>query len=390
MSDIHSPIHYRPEIDGLRAFAVLAVILFHAFPSLLAGGFIGVDIFFVISGYLISKIILKETALGKFTFISFYQRRIRRIYPALILVVAVTAIIGWFSLFPDELVQLFKHISLTTLFIANFGFWQEAGYFDNTAETKPLLHFWSLGVEEQFYIVWPLLLLFFLRKFPAKFGASLVVFSVLSFICNIALLAEQKEAAFFLPFGRWWELAAGGVLASAETNNAYPARYLVHKYNINLKGVSIEDLMSASGFILITASALTFREHFDFPGFWALLPVSGSLLIIVAGQGSRINRFLLSNKIAVSIGLISYPLYLWHWPIFSYLHILKLASVETLCAGIALTFILATATYHLIEKPIRTRPASRYSAALLLASAICLAIGILGWQGILKPRLNFP
>ena len=203
---------YRPDIDGLRAVAVLSVVAFHAFPAWMKGGFIGVDVFFVISGFLISTIIFGSLERGTFSFADFYARRIKRIFPALILVLSLSLIFGWFSLLPDELNQLGKHVVAGAGFVSNFVLWSESGYFDNSADTKPLLHLWSLGIEEQFYIVWPFLLW---GAWKRQLNFFVVIISLLigSFILNIWLIHTNPVATFYSPLARFWELLCGSLLA---------------------------------------------------------------------------------------------------------------------------------------------------------------------------------
>lgn len=203
---------YRPDIDGLRAIAVLAVVAFHAFPNWIKGGFIGVDIFFVISGYLISTIIFESLDKGTFSFSEFYARRITRIFPALLLVLVACLTFGWFVLLADEYKQLGKHTAGGAGFVSNFLLWNEAGYFDNSAETKPLLHLWSLGIEEQFYILWPLLLWFFWKRNFNLFIITIAV-AIASFILNIEGVKHDMVATFYSPQSRFWELLSGSLLA---------------------------------------------------------------------------------------------------------------------------------------------------------------------------------
>lgn len=193
---------YRPDIDGLRAVAVLAVVAFHAFPNWARGGFIGVDVFFVISGYLISTIIFKNLDKGTFSFTEFYARRIKRIFPALFLVLIACFAFGWFTLLADEYKQLGKHIAAGAGFISNFTLWNEAGYFDNSAETKPLLHLWSLGIEEQFYIVWPLFLWFAWKRKFSLLTITIVV-AVASFVLNVNGIKQDMVATFYSPQTRF-------------------------------------------------------------------------------------------------------------------------------------------------------------------------------------------
>src|SRR3954462_920038 len=208
-----SPAHaYRPDVDGLRAVAVLAVLAYHAFPSVLPGGFAGVDVFFVISGYLITGIIIEDLARERFTYANFYWRRIRRIFPALILVLVTCLALGWLVLLPDEYAQLGKHVAAGAGFVSNIALWREAGYFDSAAELKPLLHLWSLGVEEQYYLVWPLFLFLF-KKQSNRMLWMILGIGALSFILNILMVSRYPTAAFYLPVTRFWELLAGSLLA---------------------------------------------------------------------------------------------------------------------------------------------------------------------------------
>ncbi|HEY9381624.1 MAG TPA: acyltransferase, partial [Burkholderiales bacterium] len=240
------PAHsgYRPDIDGLRAVAVLGVLIFHAFPGALPGGFAGVDIFFVISGYLISGIILQGLERGEFSFADFYARRIRRIFPALALVLSTCLLIGWFMLLPDEYAMLGKHALGGVVFVANFVFRSEDSYFDVSSESKPFLHLWSLGIEEQFYIVWPVLLALAYR-FRFKLGAPILVVLALSFALNIANAASNPETTFFLPHTRFWELLIGCILAYAHMRSG---RNGAHRW-LRLSGVG-------AGGVALTGAAL--------------------------------------------------------------------------------------------------------------------------------------
>lgn len=204
--------HYRADIDGLRAIAVLAVVGFHAFPDYFPGGFVGVDVFFVISGFLISSIIFREVGRSTFRLPQFYARRIRRIFPALLIVLVACLLFGWFALLPDELEHLGKHVAAAATFVSNLALWQESGYFDRAAELKPLLHLWSLGVEEQFYLVWPMLLLL-LWKRQQNIAITIVLLTLTSFMLSIALGQQSPSANFYFPFSRFWELGLGCLLA---------------------------------------------------------------------------------------------------------------------------------------------------------------------------------
>jgi len=355
---------YRPDIDGLRAVAILAVIGFHAFPREITGGFIGVDIFFVISGFLISKIIFSSLERQRFNLVEFYIRRIRRIFPALLLVMVVCFTVGWFILLADEFKQLSKHTMASVGFIQNLILWRESGYFDNAAEAKPLLHLWSLAVEEQFYIFWPLLLAF-VWKLQWSFVKVSSFVAVVSFAVSIYLIYHSPSAAFYFPASRFWELMVGGILAFIELHRPT----LIDKHR---------DGQSFLGFSLLIIGLLLLDKDSAFPGWWALLPTIGSFLIISAGSNALLNKKILSNKLMLWIGLISYPLYLWHWPILSYLKIAEIEmSVQVKILAISATVILSWATYKFIESPFRYSGNKIKQTLILLG--LMLFLGILGF-----------
>lgn len=369
---------YRPEIDGLRAIAILSVVIYHAFPDILPGGFIGVDIFFVISGFLISSIIFSSLERDRFSLFEFYVRRVRRIFPALIFVMLVSLVTGWFVLFNDEYKQLAKHTAAGVAFVQNFILWHESGYFDTSAEAKPLLHLWSLAIEEQFYIFWPLLLAFVWKRNWSflKITASI---AVASFSVNIYLILRGHQIeAFFLPYSRFWELMVGGVLAYVALHR--PQLISSHK-----------SAQSCLGLALIFAGLFLLNKDRDFPGWWALLPTLGAFFIISAGPSAWLSEKLLANKPMVWIGLISYPLYLWHWPILSYLRItyVDISNVTRLAAIVA-GFILAWITYYFIERPIRIKANKLKSfivLTILLAVIGIAAETIYKFDALAKPRL---
>ena len=304
------------------------MVLFHAFPGLIRGGFIGVDIFFVISGYLISTIIFENLDRGSFSFREFYVRRIKRIFPALIVVLLACFAFGWFALLADEFNQLGKHIAAGAGFVSNIVLWGEAGYFDNSAETKPLLHLWSLGIEEQFYIVWPLLLWFaWKRKFNLLTIAVLI--AIISLALNIKGIKKDAVATFYSPQTRFWELLFGSVLAwfslykkgafahIKDNIDAFLAS-VIYRDKQESNGQTLANVLSFLGLLLLIYGLWRIKKTLDFPGKWALVPVLGATLIIAAGAKAWANRIILSNKVAVWFGFISFPLYLWHWPILSY------------------------------------------------------------------------
>lgn len=361
----HDPgsIEYRSDVDGLRAIAVLFVIAFHAFPNSIPGGFIGVDIFFVISGFLISSIIYSRIDNNSFSYTEFYFRRIKRIFPALIFVLITSLLFGWYVLFADEYKQLGKHVFAGAGFVSNLALWGEAGYFDNASETKPLLHLWSLGIEEQFYIIWPLLL-GVAWKWKHNFLYITLFVAISSFAANIFISDTNQVFAFYFPFTRFWELMIGGILAYI---TLYKPHYLAKNTN----------WQSIVGLLFIALGVLLTREK-SFPGWWPLLPTIGSFLVIFSDQKSWLNNNLLSSRILVSIGLISYPLYLWHWLLLSFARIIdgRNPSNEIIMVAIILSFILAWLTYKVIERPIRYSKHQKSSVAFL-----CILMILVGCTG---------
>lgn len=373
-------LKYRPDIDGLRAIAILAVIIFHAFPKKIPGGFVGVDIFFVISGFLISTIIFSGLERGNFSLIEFYIRRVRRIFPALILVLASCLIFGWVVLFSYEYKQLGLHVSAGSGFIQNFILWDESGYFDHAAETKPLLHLWSLAIEEQFYIFWPLLLAFAWKKQWDILTITLAIATV-SFSSNIYLIMTGHEAAaFYMPFSRFWELMVGGVLAYVILNKPQ----LINKQ---------KNVQSFIGLFFLVAGFALLNKHSNFPGWCALLPTVGTFLIISAGPDSWMNRYILSNKLMIWIGLISYPLYLWHWPILTFTRITTITLPSATLKWLALIFsvLLAWATFKFLENPIRTEKIKKHMVSVALGfMTFCLVAGLVVNKGMINTRINQP
>ena len=363
---------YRRDIDGLRAFAVLAVVAFHAFPWLMPGGFVGVDVFFVISGFLISGLITQRLAEGRFTFADFYARRIRRIFPALIVVLVACVAFGWFTLLPGEFAALGKHVAAGMGFVSNFALWSEAGYFDASAATKPLLHLWSLGIEEQFYLVWPLALWAF-AKWRRSALPLIVVVGVLSFAVNLATYRHAPVAAFYSPASRFWQLQAGCLLAALTAAPGYraPSR-------------TTANALSAIGAALLALSVFLLNDRLGYPGFWALAPTAGAFLLIAAGPDSWFNRNVLAQPAAVFIGLISYPLYLWHWPLLSFASISArgIPPFGVRVTAVLVSIALAAATYFLIEKPIRFGAKRRFRIPALVVLAF--VVGIAGYATFAK------
>ena len=390
---------YRPDIDGLRALAVLAVVAFHAFPAWVRGGFIGVDVFFVISGYLISTIIFENLEKGTFSFSEFYARRIRRIFPALLLVLVACFAFGWFALLADEFKQLGKHIAAGAAFFSNFVLWGEVGYFDNSADTKPLLHLWSLGIEEQFYIIWPpLLWLAWKRKFNLL--TITIVVAIASFVLNIDSIKQDPVTTFYSPLTRFWELLCGSVLAWLTLYKQGACTNIKNKVDRVLVAVVYSDrkesdgrllsnVLSFIGFLLLIYGFWRINRELSFPGKWALVPVMGAVLIITAGSSAWINRVFLSNRLAVWFGLISFPLYLWHWPLLSYARIVEgqEPSFTVQITAVVLSVILAWLTYRLIERPIRI---GGHGKAKVVTLVIFMAlIGYVGYNADVRDGLAF-
>jgi len=375
----HSSHFYRPDIDGLRALAVLAVVFFHAFPERLKGGFVGVDIFFVISGYLISSIILKEFEAQKFSYLNFMARRIRRIVPSLALVIICTLIAGWVLLLSSEYIGLAKEAIFGALFSSNFLFWSQAGYFDAASELKPLLHLWSLGVEEQFYILWPTILFLCYKLKVSPFKAGLFIFATSLTYC-LWETNHSPSAAFYLIPSRFWELMAGSLLALI--NLKFPWKL------VDLTS-SVKNSLSFLGLFLM-AAGLLWTSKTSFPGAWPILPVLGSFLFIMAGSSAVINRLIFSSKPMVYIGGISYALYLWHWPVISFTHILSGAKplVSHINVGLVISFILAALTSSILErktKTLSTRQAYRLCIPFLIL--VCVFSSLIIYNSGYESRL---
>ncbi|MGA1804336.1 acyltransferase family protein [Rhizobium sp. HT1-10] len=361
------PSAYRPEVDGLRTVAVLLVVFFHAFPSMLPGGFIGVDIFFVISGFLITGILRRELGSGSFSIVRFYARRLRRIAPALLLVLTAVLLAASYLLESSERHEIYGQAIASALFSANILFWMQSGYFDPAALTKPLLHIWSLGVEEQYYLIWPLLLwLAWSRKINLTLLATLVALA--SMVCNVMLIEHHGSAAFFLPMSRLWELSIGSIIAltGARATTRLQA-----------------EISTVAGFALIAAGVALLTETSLFPGWWALLPTVGAAFIIFAGPMSAINKYVLMSPPFVWIGLISYPLYLWHWPVLSFLSTLAggipVASVRA--GAVLASLVLAALTFGLLELPLRRIKSPLLPPALVVA---LLCVALVGTASLLR------
>jgi len=353
---------YRADIDGLRAVAVLSVVIYHAFPNVLRGGFIGVDIFFVISGFLISSIIFDNLEHDSFGFREFYARRVRRIFPALLLVLFASVAFGWSLLLADEYRALGKHVAAGAMFLSNFALWNESGYFDWSAHSKPLLHLWSLAIEEQFYLFWPPLLWLAYRRHKSFFALTCCI-AIASFAINVGTVTRYSVAAYYSPLSRFWELMMGGILAYLVLHQPqYFPRYAGAR--------------SLAGLLLIGTALFVLGDDRAFPGWWALLPTIGAFMVLSATPTTWLNRYVLGNRWLVWIGLISYPLYLWHWPLLYLGYLVGSPSRWTRLGAVAASVLLAAMTYLLVEKPIR-RAGRTGGSALYLAAGMALC-GFLG------------
>jgi len=371
-------LRYRADIDGLRALAVLGVVIYHAFPSMIPGGFIGVDIFFVISGYLISGILYKGHNAGNFSFKEFYARRIRRLFPALISMLVITLLLGHRLLLTNEFEELGRQVAAGSLFIQNFLFWQESGYFDRAAELKPLLHLWSLSVEEQFYIFFPLLLLLLWRK-PKIMAPAMLVLLISTFVLNVVMSVQNSVSDFFLTPYRAWEFLGGSLLAWWHYDRGHEEEVPLYREALSWLG------------ILLLGLALTFIHTGDpYPGWRAFFPVAGTLMLMEGGRGAWVNRMILSNPAVVWIGLISYPLYLFHWPLLSFVRITQGEAPDprVTLGALGLSLLLAVAVYYLIERRVRFN-SSRWTLPVLIGLfAVLGLVGQLCSHGILLPRAS--
>ena len=371
-------MRHRPDIDGLRALAILPVVAYHAGVPGLTGGFVGVDVFFVISGYLITGIIHAEIAAGEFRFRSFYERRVRRIMPALLLVVVATFAIAAVYLFSGDYVVLARSALYSLLFLGNFYFADQSGYFAAPAASQPLLHLWSLAVEEQFYILFPLLLVGIARfaKSPRALTIILWGLALASFAVSAALLPAQPAAVFYLLHGRAWELLAGALLVTG--NLPLP------------RGRWLAEGLAVAGLALIAGSCLVITSSTPFPGPAALPAVAGAVLLIRYGETTAVGR-ILAHPVLVGIGLISYSLYLWHWPVLVLGGFASLAPpalpVRLILVGIAVA--LSIATYFLVETPFRTRRVAARRGPLFAMAGAAVAV-MVGFASLVLGQGGFP
>jgi peptidoglycan/LPS O-acetylase OafA/YrhL len=368
---------YRKDIDGLRAVAVLPVLFYHAFPNAVPGGFIGVDIFFVISGFLITGIIHRQMLSKTFSITGFYARRIRRIFPALITVVLVAFLIAWFVLPPREMKSLGTNIAGGAVFVQNFILLGQVGYFDLAADKKPLLHLWSLGIEEQYYIVWPLLLML-IGTWRSRALAITAALAAASFVACLIVQPRAPDYAFYLPVTRAWELLVGSGLAlwasgRSPDSVARPAVRVVR------------EIVALGALLAIVAVFWLYDRKVPHPGLFTLIPVLAAAALL-GTSGTLVHRFVLDARPAVFVGLISYPLYLWHYPLMAYarIHFVDGVAAQVMLAILAASVVLAWLTYQFIERPIRFgRRYGVYKIGVLLAG-----MAALGVVGLVADRTN--
>ena len=359
---------YRPEVDGLRALAVLPVILFHAGFEAFSGGFVGVDVFFVISGYLITTIIISELSQDKFTIANFYERRARRILPALFLIMAVCLPFAWFWLPAADLLEFGTSLAAVSIFLSNVFFWIDTEYFNTAIEVKPLIHTWSLAVEEQYYILFPVFL-----ALTWQLGTKRIVFLlVLIFLASLGIAVWGSQsfpvAAFYLLPARGWELLVGG----------FAAFYLHHKAHFNSRGVN--QFLSLFGLGLIIYSIVYFDKTTPFPSLYTLIPTIGTALIILSAVPKTLVNQLLSLKFLVGIGLISYSAYLWHQPILAFARYRVLGELSnsvllTLCVS---SLLLAWVSWKYVEAPFRDKQKFTRKSIFLMSVSGIVAFGAIG------------
>ena len=367
---------YRSDIDGLRAIAIIPVIFYHAGISLFSGGFIGVDVFFVISGYLIASIIFTEIENRKFSLVNFYERRARRILPALFFVMLSSIIVGWVYMDPFELKELAQSVAATGVFASNFYFSLKVDYFDISAELKPLLHTWSLAVEEQYYFFFPLIvmLIWGLTKSNKKILLALLcVIALFSFSLAIKLNESSPVSSFYLLHTRAWELLLGAIVA------------LLTQMNVRvIENDNVRQMISGAAILSIIVCITVYDSTLAYPGVYTLIPVTATCLLIFFNRPEHRIFAILSHRILVYIGLISYSLYLWHQPIFAFARVISLEELTPLLAGISiiLTFALAAFTKHFVEDPIRHKKVikSRIGAFsnVAIVSAAFILFGLFG------------
>jgi peptidoglycan/LPS O-acetylase OafA/YrhL len=370
---------HRADIDGLRAVAIIPVLLFHAGLPQVSGGFVGVDVFFVISGYLITGLILDDISKDRFSIAHFYERRVRRILPALFSVLICTAIAAYTLLMPNDATEFGKSLMATMFFSSNVLFWRQTDYFQAAAESKPLLHTWSLAVEEQFYILYPLFLFLISRYFRKRYALALLPFLVLSLLLSIWGVSSHRSATFYLAPARAWELLLGGLLAI----QVIPL--LRHRLMANI--------LAVLGMSLLVYSFIALSAALPFPGANALYPVIGTALVVYTGVASdTVVSKVLSFKPIVWIGLISYSLYLWHWVLivfFKYYTVRQITGLQ-IAALIGASILIAGTSWKFIENPFRGRRGLIRSRRLLFTAAGVGSMALACFGGLLYAKRGLP
>ncbi len=361
-------LNYRKEIDGLRALAILPVILFHAGFPLFKGGFIGVDIFFVISGYLITSLIIKEKKENHFSLVSFYERRARRILPALFFMMLISFVFSLFILLPSEMKSFSKSILRTALLTSNILFYRQDNYFNSVSELKPLLHTWSLSIEEQYYLIFPFILICIWHfKEKRVFLCLLTIFFCSLFYAQYQI-SKDSAAAFYLLPSRFWELLIGSLSAFLS-------------FKSEEENMAIANLASIAGLIMILSSIFLFDLNTPHPSIRTLLPTIGAALVILFAKNSNFTGKILSNNFITSIGLISYSLYLWHQPIFAFIKLKNYHSADVNLLAILITITIAYISWRYIEQPLRNK--NKFSREnifklTILGSVFFILIGLIG------------
>ena len=358
---------YRAEIDGLRALAVVPVILFHAGFELFSGGFVGVDAFFVISGYLITTILIEDIENKRFIIVNFYERRIRRILPALFFVVLVCIPFAWIWMLPSEMKEFSQSLVAVSLFASNILFWQESGYFETAAEEKPLLHTWSLAVEEQYYLFFPLFLILFWRFGKKRVFWTIVIIATVSLILSEWGWRYRAAANFYLAPTRAWELLAGSLVA-----------FVVQK-----NGVVKNDLLALIGLIAIVFSIFVYDNSTPFPSVYTLVPVLGVVLVVLYAHKDTLAARILSAKVFVGLGLISFSAYLWHQPLLAFARIKSGNEPSDLLMGLlALSSLpLAYLSWNFIEIPFRNKAKIRRRNIFFLTFVGFFILSVFGFIG---------
>ena len=364
-------LKYRREIDGLRAIAVVPVILFHAGLTSVRGGYVGVDIFFVISGFLITSLIVDALGKGNFSIVQFYERRIRRIMPALLVMMFASAACALILLPPAEIIDFAKLMIAVSFFGSNIYLYTTTNYFSVAADQNPLIHTWSLGVEEQYYLVIPLLLAFMYKYAPKRIVSSILVIAVTSFSLSIIASYRSPTANFFLPITRAWELCAGSILSF---------------YSIRTGEISrrTREIVAALGAAAIFVAIFTFSATTRVPGLPALLPVLGAIAVIAAARSDTVVGRILGSRALVGIGLISYSAYLWHVPLLAFGRIASLTETLTLSMTavlVAATFLLGYLSWRFVEAPFRGNTIFSRSTVFLMAAAGTVATVGLRYDG---------